>query len=89
MKPLQRFETNAGRIIYAFPVRSFPTVPHIPRCPRPAIEPMGGLRAYVTIRRTISYINSQPMFRFSIVRNSLLPWKPRRSSGLSRQGMNP
>ena len=26
MKPLQRFETNAGRIIYAFPVRSFPTL---------------------------------------------------------------
>ncbi len=26
MKPLQRFETNAGRAIYAFPVRSFPTL---------------------------------------------------------------
>ena len=26
MKPLQRFETNAGRALYAFPVRSFPTL---------------------------------------------------------------
>ena len=26
MKPLQRFETNAGRVIYSFPVRSFPTL---------------------------------------------------------------
>lgn len=26
MKPLQRFETRAGRVIYSFPVRSFPTL---------------------------------------------------------------
>ncbi len=26
MKPLQRFETGAGRVIYSFPVRSFPTL---------------------------------------------------------------
>ena len=44
---------------------------------------------YVTIRRTISYVSSTPMFRFSIDMCSSFPWKPAASAGVSSTGMNP
>ena len=44
---------------------------------------------YVTIRRTISYVSSTPMCRFSIDMCSSFPWKPDASAGVSSTGMKP